>query len=793
MYRKKYLLSIFSCLLAGSLWAQKYNLSGTITDSESGETIMGATVSIPAIPGLGTATNAYGYYSLSVPAGKHSVKIKYLGYEESMVEVNLNENSKRNFTIKKKSNAIKQVTVKGRKKQKLTEEVQMGKIQVDLKEIEKIPVILGERDVLKSIQLLPGVMPQQEGASGIIVRGGGTDQNLILLDEAPVYNASHLLGFFSTFNSDALKDLTLYKGNMPAEYGGRLSSVIDVKMKEGNNKNYEFGGGIGLIASRFYAEGPIQKEKSSFFVSGRRTYADAFLFLSSDSIAKKSTLYFYDLNLKTNFRLSDKDRIYFSGYFGNDHFGLADAFGIQYGNVTATTRWNRIINDKVFSNTSFIYNNFNYQVKIGINNFDLKVNSILNNYSLKQDYDYFLNSNNRLKFGGISTWYNVVPGDIESTDTLIAKRGLTRSNGWENAAYIQNEQTINSKLKINYGLRFSLFTLAGSSNLYNFDVDGRTTDTTILKPRQLDRSYFNPEPRFSMNYSLGENKSIKMAYSRNVQYIHQLSNTNAGSPTDRWVLTSRNIRPGISEQISAGYFFNFANDMFEASIEGYYKHMQNQIEYKDGTVLRANETVEKDLVYGIGRAYGAEFYLKKRVGKLTGWISYTLARTERSFEGIDGGQWFPYRYDRTHDLSIVAMYDISEKVNVSATLVYYTGNATNYPTGKYSISGDISGAPTDPGLVYTSYNRRNKDRFPDYLRTDIALNWILKKAKNWEHDLSFSVYNVLGRRNAFQIDFLYDPVQSQTFAEKTYLFAQVPSVTYNFKFKPKKAASNESK
>jgi len=370
---------------------------------------------------------------------------------------------------------------------------------------------------------------------------------------------------------------------------------------------------------------------------------------------------------------------------------------------------------------------------------------------------------------------------------------LNRSNGWENAVYIQNEQTISSKWKINYGLRLSLFTVAGANNLYSFDKDGRVLDTTILKNRQLDKSYFNPEPRFSVNYSLGEDRSIKFAYSRNVQYIHQLSNTTSGSPTDRWVLTTRNIRAGISDQVSAGYFFNFANDMFEASIEGYYKHLQNQIEYKPGTILRANETVEKDLVYGDGRTYGAEFYIKKRVGKLTGWVSYTLARSERSFVDIDAGEWFPFRYDRTHDISVVAMYDLSEKVNVSGVLVYYTGNATNYPTGKYSISGDITGNSVDPGQVYTSYNGRNRDRFPSYTRVDLALNWSLKKTKNWEHELSFSIYNVLGARNAFQIDFLYDNQTASTFAEKTYLFAQVPSISYNFKFKPRKSASADTK
>lgn len=758
-----------------SATSQNYSISGTISDQANGESISGAIVSIVEIPSLGTLSNAYGFYSLSVPSGSYKLKIKFLGFEEKIEDISISGNTLKNITLSKRNREVKEVIIRAKKKSTNVTETQMGKIQVDLKELDKIPVILGERDVLKSIQLLPGIMPAQEGSAGFVVRGGNTDQNLILLDEAPVYNASHLLGFFSTFNSDALKDLTLYKGNMPAEYGGRLASVVDVKMKEGNNKNFNFGGGIGLIASRFYAEGPIQKEKSSFFVSGRRTYADMFLFLAKDSIAKNSTLYFYDLNLKTNFSLSKKDKIYFSGYFGKDQFGLANAFAIIYGNTTATTRWNRIISDKLFSNTSFIYNDFNYQVKININNFDLFVNSILNDFTIKQDYDYFINSKNRLKFGGISTWHNVVPGDISSSDTIIAKNGLSRSNGWENGVYIQNEYSVTDKLKVNYGMRLSLFTVAGKNNLYGFDAAGNTTDTTYLKSMQLDRSYFNPEPRLSLNYSLNENQSLKFAYSRNVQYIQQLSNTNSGSPTDRWVLSTRNIRPGISDQVSGGYFFNFLGDQYEASVEAYYKILQNQVDYKPGTILRANETLEKDLLYGDGRAYGLEFYVKKRVGRLSGWVSYTLSRSERQFDGIDNGKWFPSRYDRTHDISIVAMYDLSQKVNISGTFLYYTGNATNYPSGQYILNG----------IVYNSYSGRNQDRFPSYNRIDLALNWSLKKTKRWEHELSFSIYNVLGTKNAYTIDFLYDAVENRTYAEKTYLFAQVPSITYNFKFKPK--------
>jgi hypothetical protein len=772
---KKITLLFFLSFSSICIFAQKFTISGSISELLSGESIAGAVISIPEIPNLGTVSNAYGFYSLAVPAGSYSLKVKFLGYQEHLESITVDGNLNKNLTLTKKSREVKEVVIKAKKKSTNVTETQMGKIQVDLKEFDKIPVILGERDVLKSIQLLPGILPAQEGSAGFVVRGGSTDQNLILLDEAPVYNASHLLGFFSTFNSDALKDLTLFKGNMPAEYGGRLSSVIDVKMKEGSNKSYNFGGGIGLIASRFYVEGPILKDKSSFFVSGRRTYADAFLFLSNDSIAKNSTLFFYDLNLKTNFTLSKKDKIYFSGYFGKDHFGLADAFAIIYGNTTASTRWNRIINDKLFSNTSFIYNNFNYQVKININNFDLFVNSILNDYSIKQDYDYYINAKNRIKFGGISTWHNVVPGDIQSSDTIIAKNGLSRSNGWENAIFIQNEYSLSSAIKLNYGLRFSLFTVAGANKLYSFDNNNNVIDTLVLNSMQLNKSYFNPEPRISINYSISENKSFKLAYSRNVQYIHQLSNTSAGSPTDRWILTTKNVRPGISDQISAGFFFNFLGDQFEASAEVYYKMLQNQIDYRPGTILRANETVEKDLLYGDGRAYGAEFYLKKRVGRLTGWVSYTLSRSERQFEGIDNGRWFASRYDRTHDLNIVAMYDLSQKVNIAGTLVYYTGNAANFSSGKYVVNG----------ITYNSYSGRNQDRFPSYNRVDISLNWSIRKKKHWEEELSFSIYNVLGTKNAYTIDFLYDKDNNSTYAQKTYLFSRVPSITYNFKFKQK--------
>ena len=750
----------------------QFTISGTVSDGKTGETLIGAIVSLDNNPKIGGSTNTYGFYSLSVSEGIQEIKVRYLGYEDFIQKVEVKSNTRLNIALIPKGKKVKEVVVSSKKKQNLVNSVQVSKVNVDLKEVEKIPVILGERDVLKSIQLLPGIMPAQEGQAGFVVRGGNTDQNLILLDEAPVYNASHLLGFFSTFNSDALKDLTLYKGNMPAEYGGRLSSVVDVKMKEGNQKSYNFGGGIGLIASRLFAEGPlIKKDKGSFFVSGRRTYADAFLFLSGDSVAKSSTLYFYDLNAKANYKFSEKDRIFVSGYFGKDQFGFANLFGITYGNTTFTSRWNHVFNDKLFSNTSLIYNNFNYTVTLNFNDFDLYVKSILNDFSLKQDFDYYLNSKNQFKFGFLSIWHNVVPGDVTSSNPIVAQNSLSRSNGFENAIYFQNEQTVSDKLTLNYGVRLSSFSVTGPNNLYNIDANGEVIDTLKLKGFEFGRTYINPEPRISANYKLSDSRSFKLAYSRNVQNLHLLSNTSASSPTDRWVLTTNNIRPEISDQVSGGYFFNFGDGEWEASVETYYKWMQNQIDYKTGTQLRANETVEKDLVFGDGRAYGIEFFLKKRVGKFTGWISYTLARTERRFDAIDNGNWFASRYDRTHDLSVVAMLDISKKVNISGNFVLYTGNAVTFPTGKVPIQGNW----------FTTFNGRNLDRFPTYHRMDLSLNWNLKKTEKFEHGLNFSIYNVLGIKNAYLINFKSDDF-GNTYAEKTYLFRFVPSITYNFNF-----------
>jgi len=749
---------------------EKFTISGTIKDSKTGEELIGATIFLSDTTGIGTVTNAYGFYSLTIPVSKNRVTVRYIGYDDSTIILDSSKNQVQNISLFPASKVLKEVEIKATKSNENITTAEVSSIKLDVKQLEKIPVLFGEKDILKTIQLLPGVQPASEGNSGFYVRGSSNDQNLVLLDEAPVYNASHLLGFFSVFNNDAIKDATLYKGNMPAEYGGRLASVLDIKMKEGNSKEYVIGGGIGLISSRLNIEGPIVKDKGSFIVTGRRTYADLFLKLSKNENLRKSILYFYDINAKANYRIGARDRIFVSGYFGQDKFGFQDRFSIVYGNATATARWNHIFSDKLFSNTSFIYNEFNYTIGITVANIDVK--SQIRDFSLKEDLDFYLNSKNKFKFGFQTTFHTIVPGQVISKDTSrIGNITLTKSYGWENAVYAQHEVSLWNKVNINYGVRLSIFSQTGPSKYFKFYDDG-LTDTFNLKIGQFNKTYVNPEPRVSVSYNFYPNMSFKAAYSRNVQNLHQLSATTTSFPTDRWVMTTNNVKPQIADQVSAGYFVNFYKDMFQLSVEGYYKWLQNQIDYKKNAVLRANETVESQLLFGVGRCYGAEFFFKKAAGKFTGWVSYTYSRSERKFATVNNETWYPSRFDRTHDLSIVLMYDITPRINVSATWVYYTGIATTFPIGKYVLNGEI----------IPLYGDRNQDRFPAYHRLDIGATFVLKKRKTWEHDLNISVYNLYAQKNAYSIELKTDYDNGTTFAEKTYLFRIVPSVTYNFKF-----------
>ncbi|MEY3676324.1 MAG: hypothetical protein RJB67_814, partial [Bacteroidota bacterium] len=629
-------------------------------------------------------------------------------------------------------------------------------------------VIFGEKDLLKTIQLLPGVKSAGEGNSGFFVRGGGADQNLILLDEAPVYNATHLLGFFSTFNSDAIKDATIIKGNSSSQYGGRLSSVLDVKMKEGNNQDYTVNGGIGLISSKVSVEGPLQKNKSSFILSGRRTYAD--VFLKATEKFKDNILYFYDLNAKANYQINAKNKVYISGYFGRDELGLGQDFGIDWGNKTGTIRWNKIISNKLFLNTSFIYSDYNYNVKLKNGETNFNINSEIKDVNLKQDYTFYANTQNTLRFGFNTILHNIKPSTFSGT--VINSVAKTGRNGLENALYLTNNYKATNQLTIDYGMRLSMYSLMGG-DVYNIYQNGVVRSSIKLAPSSFGKTYINPEPRITTNFRIDDEKSIKAGYARNIQHLHLLSNSVASSPSDQWIGNSYNIKPEIADQLSVGYVTKLFKNNFELTAEGYYKYLQNQIDYKDGAEINTVSDVESVLLYGIGRAYGLELLLKKKEGRLTGWIGYTLSKTERKIEGINEGKWYNARQDRTHDISVVGIYDLNDRWSISGVFVYNTGDAVTYPTGKYNLQGQT---------LY-QYAARNANRMPSYHRLDFSATYEKNKTKRRHGSWNFSLYNVYGRENAYRISFKDDPNDpTRTQIIRTALFKWVPSVTYQFKF-----------
>jgi len=766
----KYVLGILALLasLAAAQAQQKFTISGTVRDQSSGEELFGATILVQSDEFIGTTSNEYGFYSLSLPEGDYTIVCSYVGFADSSQTISLKANQKLNWGLGQGQN-LAEVVVDASKEETILNRTDMGTEKLDIKEISKLPVIFGEKDILKTIQLLPGVKSAGEGNSGFFVRGGAADQNLILLDEAPVYNASHLLGFFSTFNSDAIKDATLIKGNSPAQYGGRLASVLDIKMKEGNDKKLAVAGGVGLISSRISIEAPLQKGKSSFIVAGRRTYADVFLKLTEQF--KDNTLYFYDLNTKANYRINDRNRLFLSGYFGRDVLGLAEQFGIDWGNITGTLRWNSIINPKLFSNTSLIFSNYDYKIKITGNGNTFNLNSKIRDWNFKEEMQYFANPRSSWRFGINAIHHTISPSRFESDDANISSDAADRF-GLENAAYVSNKYNVSENFNIEAGLRLSAYSVLGGDT-YNVYENGELTDSIVLAAGNLGKTYFNLEPRLSMSYQLDKRSSVKAAYARNTQHLHLLSNSTTSSPTDQWVGNSYNIKPEISDQVSAGYYSSINKGNYELSAEVYYKSMQNQVDYKNGADINTAPDLESELLFGKGRAYGLELYFKKKTGKLTGWISYTLARTERQIEGINDGNWYAARQDRTHDISVVAMYQISKKWSVSGVFVYYTGNAVTFPSGKYEINGNT--------IYY--YTERNGYRMPAYHRMDLSATYESMRKGRFQGSWNFSLYNAYGRENAYIISFENDPNDpSRTRAVQTSLFKWVPSVTYNFSF-----------
>jgi len=767
-------ITLLTLLLPVCMWGQQYTISGSVTSATSGETIPGAVVKL-ADGSAGTVSNEYGFYSLTLASGTHNIAVSAMGMQQYALTLTLTHDTTINVELGREAKELKEVVVSTRTQKRDLSNPQTGIEKLSVSDIKTIPVLLGEKDIIKVAQLLPGVKSAGDGNSGFYVRGGSGDQNLIQLDEATVYNASHLLGFFSTFNSDAIKDVTIYKSGMPAQYGGRLSSVMDVRMNDGNNKTYNVSGGLGLISSRLNVEGPIQKDKSSFLISGRRTYADMFLKLSDDPQLNNNTLYFYDLNAKMNYTLGKKDRLFVSGYFGRDKLGVGETFGLAWGNSTGTARWNHIFNSKLFSNTSFIYSNYDYKITIqnGGNNFNIF--SQIRDYNIKEDLSWYPNSRNSVKMGISSTYHTIRPGEITASDeSAVNDLILQKRYSWENALFATNTWKASSRLSVTYGLRLSAFSILGGGDFYNIDSAGTVTDTMSYGSGEVVKTYINPEPRLAVSYTLTESASLKGSYVRNAQYLHLISNSTSSNPTDKWVASTNNIKPEISDQVSVGYYKDLMGGNYELTVETYYKTMQNQIDYRNGAnVFSSSTPIDAQLLYGIGRAYGVEFLIKKKVGAFTGWVSYTLSKTERKIDGINDNNWYNARQDRTHDIAVVGMYELNKKWSFSANWIYYTGDAITFPTGKYRVDGRT---------VYY-YSSRNGYRMPNYHRLDIGATWTIARGERKLHELMMGVYNLYGRENAYVIDFRDSETEpGKTEVVQTALFKYIPSITYNFKF-----------
>ncbi len=764
---KRFCLLILLLIYSDISFAQdKFTISGHVRDESTGEELIGTSIYIEELK-TGSSSNVYGFYSLTIPTGDYTVRYSNVGYITEKISITLSDNITKNIELKVKPIVLKSTSVTAKAADENITQIEMGTIKLKPETIKDIPVIFGEQDIMKTVQLMPGVKSLNEGSSGFSVRGGKSDQNLILLDEAIVYNTTHFLGFFSVFNSDAIKDVKLIKGTASSEYGGRLSSVLDMKMNEGNIKKFDASGGIGLISSRLTLQAPIVKNKGSFILSGRRTYFDVFMKLSKDEEIKNSAMYFYDLNIKTNYRLGNNDRIFLSGYLGRDVFEFNDEFGISWGNKTATLRWNHIFNNKIFLNSSLIFSKYDYVVSLDFADELIDIRSLIKDYNIKEDFQYFINPKHAVKFGLNVLYHDFLPGKLSATEeSTVNEKTIKNKYALENAVYINHEFDATSQLTINYGLRYSGFGVYGPGVVYKYNSEGIPLDSTNYDGSDLIKYYGGFEPRISFNYILTESSSTKISYARNKQYLHLLSISTSTTPFDLWHPSTSIIKPGISDQVAIGYFRNFEENNIEASVEVYYKEMKNLVDYKNGANIFLNEFVESELVFGKGKSYGAEFLVSKRSGKLTGWFGYTLSRTRNKFDAIDNGAAFPARQDRTHEVSLVGMYDLSNSWKLSGTWVYHTGNAVTFPSGKYKVDDHI----------VNLYTERNGYRMPAYHRLDLSLTL---KGDGWSWN--FSLYNAYGRRNAYSIYFRKNEADlSKTEVVRMSLFSFFPSLTYNF-------------
>lgn len=779
----KKILYLLIFLFTNSLLSQaadKFTLSGHIRDASNGEELINATLFVQELA-TGNVSNVYGFYSITLPKGDYKISFGYVGFETQTKAINLTADQRLDIDLKTTESLIEEITITAEEVNENVESINMSKIKVDVEAVKKMPALFGEVDIIKAIQLLPGVKSMGEGTSGFYVRGGNADQNLVLLDEAPIYNASHLLGFFSSFNPDAIKDMQLSKGAISSKYGGRLSSVLDIRMKEGNSKHFGGSAGIGTIMSRLSLESPIG-ENGSLIISGRRSYLDLFAkgyqALRGNTENNDFQFYFYDLNAKGNYRISENDRIFVSGYFGRDVIeeGGDQALAINWGNKTGTVRWNHIFSPRLFSNLTVYSSSYDYRLGFDDEVSDIVWNSNLAETSFKADFTSFLSPKHTLNFGLQTIKHGLQPGDIRifEQDTISTEFIVENANTLENAIYIASELSIGSATKLQLGIRGSSLHNLGPHTHYTNDENGKVSDTTTYE-KNFYNTYYNLEPRIGLKHSFDSKQSIKASYNRTVQYIQQASNGNSATPFDVWFTSSPNVKPQLADQVTLGYFRNFNENTIELSAEVYYKKFTNAIDFKEGAVLLLNKNLEGELKIGTGNAYGIEFMLKKDVGKLTGWLSYTYSKVRKQIDGINNGNWYNAKYDKPHDLSLTLAYELTNRVSFASNFIYASGSPATFPTGRYEYHG----------TVVPVYSDRNGERLPNYHRLDLSMTLQGKKNKSrkLQSQWVFSIYNAYNRKNAFAINFKQDEVNPNvTYAEKSAIFSIVPSATYNIKF-----------
>lgn len=783
MLKHLFSLIVFTFLLSSQIQAQKQvTLSGTITEASSGEDLYAATIYIKELM-QGTSTNIYGFYSLSTKPGTYTVVFSFIGMEEIEKTIVLDKDIVMNIELAESEIIAQEVVVTGEKKDRNIDNAQTSTLELETKTVKEIPALLGEADIFKTLQLLPGVASAGEGNSGLYVRGGGPDQNLVLLDGATVYNPGHLLGFFSVFNADAIKNTTLYKGGIPAEYGGRISSVLDIGMKEGNMREYEVEGGIGFIASRLTVQGPIKKDVASFIVAGRLTYLN---FLVNPILKSKGESfrvpYFFDINAKINYKIGAKDRLFISTYFGRDKFSFASpdggfSFDIPWGNATATARWNHLFSDKLFMNNTFVFNDYTSKVEASFQDVSFNLNSGIRDYGIKGDLQYFQNISNKLKFGYDYLFHEYTPYLYEfetGGDSFSSK--LTKKYAHEFAVYAQDEWDVKPWLKINTGIRFSMYSNVGPGEKIIYDDNDLAIDTISKNAFESFATYFGAEPRLNVRMKINESSSVKMGFNYNKQYMHLVSSSTTTLPTDLWVSSTARVKPQSGIQGSVGYFHNFKDNMYETSIEVYYKKMWNQIEYGESAVGGNDRDTEDLFVFGTGQSYGAEFFVKKALGKFNGWAGYTLAWTDRDFPDINNGEKFWAKFDRRHDISLVLIYNINKKLKLSGTFIYGSGQNTTIVENRYLLQGELRSV----------YGERNGYRLPAYHRLDIGLSYTLVDNDKRFSELNFSIYNVYSRKNPYfiydDINFNGDDGSLDVQAKQVSLFPILPTLTWNFKY-----------